>query len=1708
MDKIIDLTYSTLLIFSSIAVRYVSLAGGFIERLFYISYFAFCKLGENIDYYGRVWARFIFNVGFEARCFYVASGRLFVSQSGYAHSKFQRKNERKVSKILKEIGKLQDKKRSCKNGDAKKYAEPLHFLSKEKRKYEPHSGIAYRHPDLPEPSENEFKSFKIGLGVGLLAGLWHGFFSVIMFPGIVDLHRSYWNDSSKSSAARRAEADIPQNGDFLSRARIDSSFFRLATRFDANSIENWTALIIGLATSTSPVNAGALLLTHFKTYYNKSVAVALADRFSGILMNKYEPHSLQDMATLWRTLSNDFKSLQKSPFFEKVLNVVSLVVCSGLCSSFDIDFKVGGFTVFSENLVKRLNGLSLTDMPGLILETVAYFLETGYMCFTQKSLKPILFTNPEAYAFEQKYLEYYRLVPLVADGDWEAAGTSVSDFHALYDELYSYLHSLHVSLNKGFEKKVIWDRLVNLVKTKNDLDRKLNSGLLRQSPFVLAFCGPSSVGKTTVANIINVVAVKASGGTGDLTKKITWNENDDYFSNYKVDTETIVMDDLCNTKPNFVASSPLSWLIKFNNNNPEYAVMAELESKGKLPIRPLTLVITSNVPDLMAQTYSNEPVSILRRLDMRVSVTVRPEFALPNQDGGNLMLDPDKARRYVESLQGYDKIFPNMWNFTVEKAVAVKNPTGGPDRADFRKIFWNNRTLEDITLKELADYTADAAKSHAHNQRCLVKKQTQLHETINLCPVCCKLCMSCTCGFLEQAGEEITVETVDDDSEIEIGEEDFRGENAFWYFIPYRFRGDISAFFNYIISSRGVFDYIRIHWQQIFIGSVGWIIAFILRPFWIGFLVITTGSNLVLHLVMLYRLYLLYWHSRERWFRVRTSAARIASNPLFVCVVGVGTTYLMTRALGKILVSFIKFYRSFSGAVLTGQSALNPENSDEYVTRRQEPNPWYPQLPKVKLVSPAIRAKTTAWRDLNGKIPKNCVFIKSGTKVTGGFYLRTHLLVVPNHFISSEMELEIFPRAKYKGNSHSYKIRTTSDLVYRVPNSDLTILYAPGGCDKVDFTDYFPSEHLTGEIVSSFTYRGSEGDLLLDRVRMSFGRVTTDVSSFQGAEYEFQNFDTFRGLCMGVFVGETKPACITGFHLGGITGTRYGASGTLLRGDIKCALDFFNVPGMVLPGNSSEIPTVVYEQHLGGEPFVTNEPIAPRCSTNFIPDDGIVEVLSSCKGAVSNKSEVIVSHLSPSVTNHTGVERTHGPAPMGPPIVRSWHNWSLGMQGFSTPAVGPDICGIVRSSIDYIKPLLCKFDGIRPLDLATIINGLDGDKFLNRMPQNTSVGFPLTGKLSKYCSIGPSTSEHNDNFLIDPEILTVYNLYKERYAVGERCYPVFRASLKDEPVKIGKLKVRVFQAAPVALKMLLREYFLPIASHLSMFPLLSECAVGVNAFSGEWQEMHDHIVTFGDDRIVAGDYSAYDQRMPASLTGAAFSILIELAECAGYSEDDLTIMRSMVTDVIYPLVAYNGTLVQFFGSNPSGHNLTVYINSIVNSLISRCSFYSIYPETENFREAVSMMTYGDDDIGSVSKEFPLFNCISKSDYIRDIGMKYTPPDKSGDHIPYMNIVDVDFLKRKSIYNGVLGRCMGALDKMSIYKSLHVRMRSSDISDDAWAGSVVDGALREFVAHGEQDYEKFRQQMVRVAEDCDFAVHSRNLHFSYVEMLEKIEPQSN
>jgi hypothetical protein len=305
----------------------------------------------------------------------------------------------------------------------------------------------------------------------------------------------------------------------------------------------------------------------------------------------------------------------------------------------------------------------------------------------------------------------------------------------------------------------------------------------------------------------------------------------------------------------------------------------------------------------------------------------------------------------------------------------------------------------------------------------------------------------------------------------------------------------------------------------------------------------------------------------------------------------------------------------------------------------------------------------------------------------------------------------------------------------------------------------------------------------------------------------------------------------------------------------------------------------------------------------------------------------------------------------------------------------------------------------------------------------------------------------------------------------------------------------------MAFQLLTRKYFLPIARFLSMNPLVSECAVGVNAHGPEWSELMDYVDRFGEDRILAGDYSKYDLRMPSQITLAAFRVYIDLARATGnYSERDLKVMHGIATDNVYPLSAYNGDLIMLAGTVPSGTNLTVYINNTGNSIFHRSAFIDIL-EKDNvtpppYREAVASTFYGDDAKSSVKIGFDAFNHISYAKWLKERDIVFTMPDKESAPVAFMSTKDVDFLKRRSIYCPELDTYLGALDEDSIFKSLHAVLQSSAIGANEQAAQNIDGGLREWFAHGRELYEFRRSQMREIAEQAEISHITRELGVTY------------
>lgn len=285
---------------------------------------------------------------------------------------------------------------------------------------------------------------------------------------------------------------------------------------------------------------------------------------------------------------------------------------------------------------------------------------------------------------------------------------------------------------------------------------------------------------------------------------------------------------------------------------------------------------------------------------------------------------------------------------------------------------------------------------------------------------------------------------------------------------------------------------------------------------------------------------------------------------------------------------------------------------------------------------------------------------------------------------------------------------------------------------------------------------------------------------------------------------------------------------------------------------------------------------------------------------------------------------------------------------------------------------------------------------------------------------------------------------------------------------------------PAAWQFAYRQQLLSFVRVFQSNPLLFEGAPGLNCNSCAWRKLYDYLTQHGVDQMVAGDYAKFDKRMSPMLILAAFDFIIEILRAAGRSEEDILAIKAMAEDVAYPLTDVQGDFVEFFGSNPSGHALTVIINCIVNSLYMRYVFYELNPDhtVEEFKEFVALITYGDDNTMGISKMIPWFNHSTIQATLEKYDVVYTMADKTSKSVPYINISEVSFLKRKwTLLKD--GRMACPLEWASIDKMLTTCVKSTVVCAEEQAMQTIRSAVGEFFQYEPSEFDENCSKLKRI-----------------------------
>ena len=703
-----------------------------------------------------------------------------------------------------------------------------------------------------------------------------------------------------------------------------------------------------------------------------------------------------------------------------------------------------------------------------------------------------------------------------------------------------------------------------------------------------------------------------------------------------------------------------------------------------------------------------------------------------------------------------------------------------------------------------------------------------------------------------------------------------------------------------------------------------------------------------------------------------------------------------------------------------------------------------------------------------------------------------HIYLTNNHVLpEAEMfDLDLVSETSTNAMSRNITIRMGQSQIRRYPELDLALFEVLALPPRKDLRSLFMQETLEGsangtvlslELDGTFTKRNlmcaSQAECNVDKIPVKkFWVGLTDKP-------------TEVGDCGSVYLANTrKGPIILGIHVAG-------------EGKTVMAIP---VSSQFLIAETAKFTKYPVQS---GAPMLS-APSAPRhlspqvhglSVVNWMQEGKIAGVYGSFIGHRNAKK----SSVQPTVIAEACAKRGYETKFGAPDMSRMpWYNalhdlvdpvlkLDAGLLAMCADAFAEDIISAIP---DEIKKT------IHVLDMESTINGMPGVAYIDAMKRNTSAGCPWKKSKKHYFKPAAPRGNLQDPVDVDPEIMERVEIMRKNYKQGRRNMPVFNGCAKDEPLKFKKVeakKTRIFTGSPVDFSILMRQYLLCTARLFQNNRFVCESAPGTNAHSKEWQEIREYLVKHGEGQMIAGDYAAFDKRMSPIVILMAFRVLIQLCIFSGnYTEEDLLILHGIAEDIAFPLIDFNGDLLEILGSNPSGHVLTVIINCIANCLYMRYVFARLAKKAgastddrimlRMFKMFIALITYGDDNAMGVAKCCPWFNHTAIQEELALVGITYTMADKEAESVPYIHIDEVSFLKRFWRWDFDLEAFVCPLEEGSIEKTLMVCVASDTITLEEQAVESLHACCTEYFWFGKATFEEKRRMMIEVARESGLA----------------------
>lgn len=1400
----------------------------------------------------------------------------------------------------------------------------------------------------------------------------------------------------------------------------------------ADLLENFFQIIYWTRRCRTKADYATCVMLSYKLITGKSVTVSLWKLFKG---DNLQDDTFTKLTRDARDLFSSASLLINNPLLKKLRQVYTYLLVQGFLSHFGQEMPVEEFLKLDAKT--KIDYKSKTSMAMLIIDVAIAICERVDAYRLTGDWHALLH---EEVAYTQWSKDAERLISLAPfTSNLVAHGTTYFAFISDLNDTIEKGEAIckYSAKASGMESTVMRKRLCSLQMLKNVEVTRRASQKERKAPFGVLIHGGSSVGKSSFTKMLYYFYGKVHNLETDDHYRYVRNPTDEYWSNFDSSKWCIQMDDIAFLLPAKSAEvdATLKEMLNVVNNVPYVPPQAALEDKGKTPVMAKLVLATTNAPDLNAQDYFHCPLAVRRRLPYVINIEPKEQYLAAN----GKFIDPSKLPPITDN-------FPDYWIIRVQKLVPVEH--NGRDSATLETV----RLFDNVN--EFLKHFAEASVAHEVTQVASDACDIKMRD-VKVCRLCYQVGEECACLQASFIGR------------------------VFLVYLAQCCVDLCSRLFLMLVCTQLYYWAARFYVVRAFTAKMS------------SFL--NAGVEFTVHSI----------NNRRRQYKLQIAVKHLVQvglvlTSLFLSVKVGRAVWKATEPKPRVVPledpqtdeddapdeeGSVKSC-STCGWNWTRDSAAVQGNvlgtTEQQLKKETSQNVWYNpmvELSRFDVPEPSqslCRLDAAGIRDF---FAANCVSLEfhaldvPHAMRLGGIFLKGQYLCFNKHALKrgNRFKLRICDSQAVSGVSSNVEIFFALSEVRTIPECDIAVLKCVNVPPRKDITKFWNDVHIPFTKMVSVARRPSGcveyRELFNVQLQVQFPVESLDVSMdvYLGMGYE----ETRDGDCGAIGVAMTPMGpVIMGIHTLGHQRTA-------------------GFPHVTRTQLLAVMEDDVAQISAGAAPLlslngVALEPIHHKSVLRYIPE-GTARVYGSLPGARPKpRSRVCATPLQQEMLEHFGGEVEHGA-----PVMTGWEPVYKNIVEMVKPDTNIDQTLLDHCVEAYTRDVL---DGLQQehgdswkgelvyLSDEAAVNGLPGVKFIDGINRGTSMGHPWHGPKKRH--LEPYvTEDYPEGVQFSEEIRTRVAEIKSLYAEGKRAYPVFTAHLKDEAVpqaKIDAKKTRVFTGAPVDWSIVVRSRTLAFIRLLQKNKLIFEAAPGTVAQSIEWTQFYDYLTAHGKDQIIAGDYSKFDKHMIPAFVIAAYKVIANVYRAAGFSEEELRDLACIALDTAFPLTNVNGDIIEFNGTNPSGHPCTVIVNSIVNSLYMRYAFCELNPEERTcwqFKKVVNLLTYGDDNGAGVSKRTPWFNHTAVQKTLATIGVGYTMADKDAVSRPYITIEECSFLKRSWRFEEELGMYTCPLEEASIKKSLTVWVPSKTVDQHKQMVDVISSANSEYFFYGRETFEK-------------------------------------